>query len=196
MNPPKPLHHLMETLLAVQGEMGVAAGRGPAPVEAWNPPLCADIGMKITADGCWWHDGSRITRQPLIDLFARVLRKDADGQTYLVTPVEKVVVEVEDSAFVGVRVDQAQTDLGTACVLTTNLGEYVVLGAGHELRVVHDPITQAPRPYVRVRGRLEARILRAPFYEMVEWSEARDGRLWLMSQGVAFDLGSLEDCAP
>jgi uncharacterized protein len=166
--------------------------RGMPPVELWNPPVCGDIGMQIRTDGSWWHEGARITRQPLIDLFATVLRKDEDGQTWLVTPGEKIIVHVQDSHFLGTRVDQVDTSLGPAIALTTNVGDLVVIGPNHKLRVVIDPVTGEPRPYVTVRGRLDARILRAPFYELVEWSREREGQFEIVSQGIAFALGTLE----
>jgi uncharacterized protein len=166
--------------------------RGMPPVELWNPPICADIGMQIRTDGSWWHEGARITRQPLIDLFATVLRKDEDGQTWLVTPSEKIIVQVQDSHFLGTRVDQIDTKLGPSIAVTTNVGDLVVIGPANPLRIVMDPKTGEPRPYVLVRGRLEARILRAPFYELVEWSHERNGQFDILSGGIAFRLGTLE----
>jgi uncharacterized protein len=166
--------------------------RGMPPVERWNPPICADIGMEIRTDGSWWHEGSRITRQPIVDLFATVLRKDDDGQTWLVTPGEKIIVHVQDAHFLGTRVDHVETSLGPSFALTTNVGDLVVIGPSHPLRIVIEPATGEPRPYVTIRGRLEARILRAPFYELVEWSRERKGRYEIVSQGVAFVLGNVE----
>ena len=184
------LNDLMAQLIALRDVHGHE--RGLPPVELWNPPICADIGMQIRTDGSWWHEGARIARQPLIDLFATVLRKDADGQTWLVTPGEKIIVHVQDSHFLGTRVDQVETSLGHAIALTTNVGDLIAIGPAHPLRVVTDSVTGAPRPYVTVRGRLEARILRAPFYELVSWSRERNGRSEIMSQGVAYALGDLE----
>ena len=184
------LNDLMSQLIALRDVH--SQERGLPPVELWNPPVCADIGMEIRTDGSWWHEGARITRQPLIDLFATVLRKDADGQTWLVTPGEKIIVHVQDAHFLGTRVDQVETSLGTAIALTTNVGDLVAIGPEHPLRVVIDAETGAPRPYVMVRGRLEARILRAPFYELVSLGHERDGQFEIISQGVAYPLGALE----
>ena len=91
----------LEALLREQG------GKGPAPVEKWNPPYCGDIGMKIRSDGVWLYQGSPIGRMPLVKLFARVLRKDGDGRHYLVTPAEKVDVDVADAPFLAVEMDAA-----------------------------------------------------------------------------------------
>ena len=184
------LNDLMSQLIALRDVH--SHERGLPPVELWNPPVCADIGMEIRTDGSWWHEGARIVRQPLIDLFATVLRKDADGQTWLVTPGEKIIVHVQDAHFLGTRVDQVETSLGTAIALTTNVGDLVAIGPEHPLRVVIDADTGAPRPYVTVRGYLEARILRAPFYELVSLGQERDGQFEIISQGVAYPLGALE----
>jgi uncharacterized protein len=184
------LNDLMAQLIALRDVH--THERGMPPVELWNPPVCGDIGMQIRTDGSWWHEGARITRQPLIDLFATVLRKDEDDQTWLVTPGEKIIVHVQDSHFLGTRVDQVETTLGPSIALTTNVGDLAVIGPSHPLRVVIDPVTGEPRPYVTVRGRLEARILRAPFYELVELSREREGQFEIVSQGVSFALGNLE----
>lgn len=190
MPTPPDLNDLMQQLIALRDVHG--SGRGLAPVERWNPPDCGDIGMEIRADGSWWHQGTRITRQPLVDLFATVLRKDDDGRTWLVTPGEKIIVHVQDVHFLGIRVDQVHTSLGTSIAVTTNVGDLVVMGPNHPLQVALDLETGQPRPYVTIRGRLQARLLRAAFYDLVAWSEEKNGRLQVVSEGVAFDLGSLE----
>lgn len=166
--------------------------RGMPPVERWNPPICADIGMQIRTDGSWWHEGARILRQPIIDLFATVLRKDEDGQTWLVTPGEKIIVDVQDAHFLATRIDQVETSFGPAIAVTTNVGDLAVIGPNHPLRVVTDVQSGEPRPYVTIRGRLEARILRAPFYELVGLGHEKEGRFEIVSQGVTFALGDLE----
>jgi uncharacterized protein len=184
------LNDLMTQLIALRDVH--SHERGLPPVERWNPAVCGDIGMEIRTDGSWWHEGTRIARQPIIDLFATVLRKDDDGQTWLVTPGEKITVHVQDAHFLVTRVDQIETALGAAFAVTTNVGDLVVIGTKHPLRVVIDAETGEPRPYVTIRGRLEARILRAPFYELVGWGHEREGRFEIMSQGVAYALGDLE----
>jgi uncharacterized protein len=174
------LNDLMTQLIALRDVH--SHERGLPPVERWNPAVCGDIGMEIRT----------IARQPIIDLFATVLRKDDDGQTWLVTPGEKITVHVQDAHFLVTRVDQIETALGAAFAVTTNVGDLVVIGTKHPLRVVIDAETGEPRPYVTIRGRLEARILRAPFYELVGWGHEREGRFEIMSQGVAYALGDLE----
>lgn len=160
-------------------------GRIP-PVERWNPAHCGDIGMEILADGTWKHEGTRITRESLVRLFASILRKDEDGQTYLVTPVEKIMVRVADAPFTAIRVDRDGAGESQTLVFTTNVGDVVTAGSANPIRVSYT--NDEPRPYVLVRGRLEARILRAPFYEMVEWATERAGKLGLWSGGVWWEL--------
>ena len=159
------------------------------PVELWNPTHCGDAGLEILRDGTWLHEGTRMTRESLVRLFASILRKDADGETYLVTPVEKIRVRVEDAPFLAVRADRDGRGREQSLVFTTNVGDVVVAGPERPIRVSYTD--DEPRPYVLVRGRLEARILRAPFYEMIEWSERRDGVLGIWSGGVWFELGAL-----
>jgi hypothetical protein len=180
---PSSLEQLLASLKASAG----GRDKGPPPVDKWNPAHCGDIGMEILADGTWKHEGTRITREALVKLFASILRKDEDGLTYLVTPVEKIVVKVEDAPFVAIRADRVGSGADQAIVFTTNVGDIVQAGPEHPLRV--DRRGDEPRPYVHVRGRLEARVLRAPFYELVDWAETRDGKLGVWSGGVWFELG-------
>lgn len=182
-------------VLAVLKANGVE-GKGPRqfpPVHLWNPERSADIGMEIRKDGSWWHEGGRINRHKLVDLFATILRRDNDGSHWLVTPHEKVVVHVEDAPFLAVRVDRAGRGDDQTLLFTTNLGDTVVCDADHPLRVVTDPETQSPAPYVTVRSGLEAKLTRPTFYELVEWGEERgdDHRLSIQSRGQRFDLGPL-----
>jgi uncharacterized protein len=183
------LGDIIARLRRINGDAPATQARALPPVHLWNPPHCGDIGMEIRRDGSWWHEGTRITRQPLVELFATVLRKDEDGQTYLVTPGEKVIVHVQDAHFLGVRADRAGNGHEQTLVITTNCGDMVALGPECRLRIVTDPATGEPRPYVPVRGRLEARVLRAPFYELVEWGEEVDGHLGVWSRGVFMPLG-------
>ena len=178
-----------DPLAALLAGVRAASGKGERaipPVERWNPPDCGDIGMEIRADGSWWHQGTRIGRQPLVDLFATVLRKDEDGRTWLVTPGEKVIVHVEDAHFRAIRVDRHGEGPAQIVSVLTNVGDLVALGPHNPLRVTVNPVTREPRPYVLVRGRLEALMTRAAFYELVGWSEERDGMVGIWSQGRFF----------
>ena len=186
MTAPDNTSSLEQLLAALKREAG--SGRGLPPVDKWDPAHCGDVGMEILADGTWKHEGARITREALVRLFASILRKDEDGETYLVTPVEKIIVRVEDAPFVAVRVDRHGEGAEQTLVFTTNVGDVVQAGPEHPLRVAMNE--GEPRPYVHVRGRLEARVLRAPFYELVEWAQMRDGKLGVCSGGAWFELGA------
>lgn len=185
--PASPPKSSFEEMLAVLKAHTGTRDKGPPPVDKWNPVHCGDIGMEIMADGTWKHEGTRITREPLVRLFASILRKDEDGQTYLVTPVEKIVVKVHDAPFVAIRADRVGEGKDQQVIFTTNVGDVITAGSANPIRVEHNG--EEPRPYVLVRGRLEARILRAPFYELVEWGETRDGNLELSSGGGRWRLG-------
>ncbi|MES1197112.1 MAG: DUF1285 domain-containing protein [Pseudomonadota bacterium] len=169
-------------------DFGTSAEQKLPPVESWHPAHCGDIGLEIRRDGTWAQEGVRITRESLVKLFASILRKDEDGETYLVTPVEKVRVRVADAPFLAVRADRLGEGRGQTIAFTTNVGDVVVADAAHPIRVVTSE-TGEPRPYVLVRGRLEARILRAPFLELAEWSEPRDDKLGVWSAGAFFPIG-------
>jgi hypothetical protein len=175
---------MLSALKALAG----TSGKEAPPVDQWNPVHCGEAGFEILRDGTWKHEGTRITRETLVRLFASILRKDADGQTYLVTPGEKIRVAVEDAPFVAIRADRHGAGRDQMLLFTTNVGDVVAAGSDHPLRVAHDGA--GPRPYVHVRGRLEARILRAPFYELADWAERRDGKLGVWSGGAWFELGA------
>lgn len=161
-----------------------APGRGLPPVHLWNPAHCGQIDILIRADGVWMHEGTPIGRPELVRLFSTVLRKDPDGY-HLVTPVEKLKIEVEDLPFRAVAVREE----GGALVFTTDQGDEAVVGADHAVVVDTDPSTGEPAPRVHVRGELWARIARPVFYELVERAEAVEGRLAISSGGVVFPLG-------
>ena len=149
--------------------------------------------MVIKADGSWWHEGTRITRRGLIDLFASILRKDADGETYLVTPVEKIKIAVERAHFLAVRADIEGEGENQRIFFTTNLDEVIEAGAENPIRVETDAKTLEPAPFVTVRGRLEASLNRPVFYELVENAVERDTdkgkQLGIWAGGVFFPLG-------
>ena len=164
-----------------------APGRGLPPVHLWNPPHSGEIDIVIKKDGSWIHEGGRIGREALVRLFSTVLRKDPDG-IYLVTPVEKMKITVEDAPFVAVRVDRD----GEALKFLTNVGDEVEAGPENAIRVETDAGGE-PRPYLHVRRGLEALISRPVFYELVEMAQPRetaDGRrLGVASNDAWFDLG-------
>lgn len=157
--------------LAALIERAAAPGRGLPPVDKWNPPFCGDIDMRIAADGTWYYLGTPIGRERLVRLFSTVLRKDADGRTYLVTPVEKVGIEVEDAPFLAVEMSANQTDGRQVLTFRTNVGDVVEAGSDHPLRFDIVGQNAELKPYLHVRGRLEALVSRALMYDLVELGE-------------------------
>jgi uncharacterized protein len=177
----------LEALLKEQ-----ASDRLP-PVEKWNPPYCGDIGMRIRNDGVWFYQGSPIGRKPLVKLFSRVLRKDEDGRHYLVTPVEKVDVAVDDAPFLAVEMEVAGSGREQILTFRTNVDDAVRCGPEHRLRFVEEVPGGGLKPYLRVRGRLEALVTRALYYDLVEMAvPAGDGTdaLVVWSAGVPFPVAA------
>ncbi len=150
------------------------AKRGPAPVERWNPPFCGNIDMEIRADGTWFYMGTPIGRAPLVRLFSTVLRKDEDGQTYLVTPVEKVAIKVADAPFIAVEMIVTEKEGEPLLTFRTNVGDVVEIGEDHPLRFEIAGENNELKPYILVRGRLEALVSRALMYDLVACGEIVD----------------------
>jgi hypothetical protein len=181
---PETTDAMQSLIAAVQ-----SAGEGLPPVHLWNPEYCGEMDMVIRRDGTWWHEGRRITRDRLTRLFSTILRKDEDGRHYLVTPVEKVPVEVETAPFLAIRVDRIERERGPGLVFTTNMGDLVAAGPERPLWTAPDPQGEGRLPFVRVRGALDALITRPVFYELAEMSETRDGVVGVESEGAFFALG-------
>ncbi|SDX35434.1 DUF1285 domain-containing protein [Roseicitreum antarcticum] len=146
---------------------GAAENGKLPPVHLWNPPFCGDIDIRIARDGTWYHEGSPITRPAMVRLFSTILRREGEAY-FLVTPVEKLGIQVEDAPFVAIDFEQAGTDDTPSLTFVTNVGDRVHLGADHPLRVAIDPGTDAPSPYIMVRDGLEALIDRKSFYRLVD----------------------------
>ena len=146
-------------------------GRLP-PVEKWNPPFCGDIDMKIAADGTWFYQKTPIGRPALVKLFASILKREGDSY-FLVTPVEKVGITVEDAPFLAVELRQARNDQGLLLSFRTNVEDWVEAGPGHALKFVPETSTGGLKPYLHVRRDLWAKVTRALFYDLVELGEER-----------------------
>lgn len=170
-----------------------AAKTGAPPVHLWNPPFCGDIDMEIRRDGTWFYLGTPIGREALVRLFASILKLE-DGKFYLVTPVEKVGIRVEDAPFIAVDFEADRDGLS----FTTNMGDRVTAGPEHPIRITFAPDGE-PRPYVMVRRGLEARIDRKTFYRLVEIAQPADwqGEAWLglTSGGVFFPIVPMREIA-
>ncbi|MEN8722789.1 MAG: DUF1285 domain-containing protein [Alphaproteobacteria bacterium] len=167
--------------------------RGVAPVDKWNPDYCGEMDMRIARDGTWFHEGSPIGRKQLVRLFSTVLRKDEDGRHYLVTPVEKIGITVDDAPFLGVEVAVEGAGQDMSLSFRTNVDDQVTADADHPIRVTIDKETGEPSPYVLVRGRLEAKIARSVFYELVALGQeqAHEGAIHfgLWSGGIFHSFG-------
>jgi uncharacterized protein len=178
-------------LAGLEEMLRAQASDRPPPVESWNPPYCGDIGMAIGADGTWFYQGSPIGRKPLVKLFSRVLRRDLDGRHFLVTPVEKVDIAVADAPFLAVEMEVAASGKAQDLIFRTNVDDVVRCGADHPLRFVVEEGSGGLKPYLHVRGRLEALVTRALYYDLVELAVEDDaGRLGVWSGGAFFPLDS------
>ena len=186
------IKNIAPQLGSLEALLKTAGGRGPPPVERWDPPYCGDIGLKIGRDGTWFYQGSPIGRLPLVKLFASVLRRDADGRHYLVTPAEKVDVAVEDAPFLAVEMEAQGMGRDQALLFRTNVDDVVACGPQHPLRFVVEPGSGGLKPYVLVRGQLEALVSRAVYYDLVELvaggegSDASDSARGIWSGGAFF----------
>ncbi|MDJ1006685.1 MAG: DUF1285 domain-containing protein [Paracoccaceae bacterium] len=162
---------------------------GLPPVHLWNPPFCGDLDMVIKRDGTWFYEGTPIGRKELVRLFSTILKIE-DGAYFLVTPVEKVGITVEDAPFVAVDFEVSGSD--QTLTFETNVRDRTIAGTDNPIRVVRDPETGEPAPYVHVRAGLEALIDRKSFYRLVDLGETDTvgGVDWfgVRSSGVFFPI--------
>jgi len=157
------------------------------PVDRWDPPHCGHSGMRIARDGTWYHDGAPIRRAAMVRLFSTVLRREADGRHMLVTPVEKLDIDVESTAFRAIAMTSAGEGRTRRIVFALDSGDAVVLGPDHPLQLV--PTANGPSPRVAVRHRLEAELTRPVYYELAELALAEGGdRPGVWSSGTFFPL--------
>jgi len=173
----------LEALLAAAG-----AGTGPRPVETWDPPYCGDIGLAIGKDGTWTYQGSPIGRIGLVKLFASILRKDEDGRTYLVTPVEKVDCHVADAPFLAVEMAVSGEEEKRTLTFRTNADDVVSVNADHPMRFVEQSESGGLKPYILVRGRLEALVTRAVYGDLMALVEEHRGVVGIRSGGLFWRL--------
>ena len=163
------------------------------PVDSWHPDFSGELDMRISRDGTWLYLGSPIKRHRMVKLFASILRHDEDSRYYLVTPVEKFAILVEDAPFRAVAMDVHGTGRDQVLTFRTNVDDEVMAGPDHLIRLDIDPETAEPSPYVHVRGRLEALINRPIFYDLADLGleESYDGKcqFGVWSAGVFFPLG-------
>src|SRR5215470_17214745 len=157
-----------------------ASDAGPPPVHLWNPPYCGEIDLRIATDGIWYYQKTPIGRPALVRLFASILKREGE-RYFLVTPVEKCGIVVDDAPFLAVELntespdgDHPQGSAAQALKFRTNVDDWVLCGSEHRLRFEPDVSTGGLKPYVHVRRDLWAKVTRALFYDLVELGEERD----------------------
>ncbi|MDC1302722.1 DUF1285 domain-containing protein [Pelagibacterales bacterium] len=162
------------------------------PVDKWNPEFCGDIDMKIMRNGKWFYMGTEIKRPAMVKLFSGILRLDSDNCYYLVTPVEKVRISVEDAPFIATSLISENKDNINHLYFITNVNEKILLTKNNPLEIKINNITEEPSPYIFVRKNLKALISRSVFYELIELATKKniDGKdcLVLVSAGEVFKL--------
>jgi len=168
-----------------------ASRKGPPPVHLWNPPFCGEIDIRIARDGTWFYLGTPIGRAPLVKLFSSILRAEG-GRYVLVTPVEKVGIQVDDAPLHAIDFTAEGTGRAQSLTFQTRTDDAATLGPDHPLRLPRDPVTGEPSPYVLIRPGLEARIDRKSFYRLVDLGvhEPLDGSSWfgVWSGGMFFPM--------
>jgi uncharacterized protein len=173
---------------AVAGMAREASRTGLPPVHRWNPPFCGDLDMRIASDGTWFYLKTPIGRSALVKLFASVLKREGD-KYFLVTPVEKCGIVVEDAPFLAVELKPENTARGQVLHFRTNVDDWVACGRDHALRFEPEPLTGGLKPYLHVRRDLWAKVTRALFYDLVELGEERaigDERMFGVASGGEF----------
>ena len=184
---------MLEALVARAGNHG----KNLPPVELWHPDYCGEIDMVIRRDGTWFYMGTPIGRAPLVRLFSTVLRKDDDDKTYLVTPVEKIGITVEDAHFVAVEMSPQGNGADQVLTFRTNVGDVVEASDQNSLRFEIVEENQGVKPYLLVRGRLEALVSRAVMYDLIALGEdvEIDGEcvFALRSNGAVFPIMNSDD---
>lgn len=178
-------------IAALSKEITAVSSTGAPPVDRWNPDYCGEIDLRIKRDGTWLYGGTPIGRPALVKLFSSVLWQE-NGQYFLKTPVEKMAIQVDDVPFHIVHLDVFNQEGSAVLRFVTQTGDEIVAGNEHPIRVVQDPITGEPSPYLLIRFGMEGLISRSVFYQLVELAqcerEAGRERWWIESQGARFVL--------
>jgi uncharacterized protein len=181
-------------LEGIAGALKQAGVRGPPPVHLWNPPYCGEIDMRIAADGTWFYQKTPIGRPALVKLFASVLKRE-DDHYFLVTPVEKCGITVDETPFLAVELEVDDADAtagpgaGRVLRFRTNVDDWVTAGRDNPLRFEPESVTGGLKPFLHVRRNLWAKVTRALFYDLVELGEERDvagERMFGVASGPAF----------
>jgi uncharacterized protein len=182
------------TRVAREAADAAATGKGLPPVHLWNPPFCGDLDMRIAGDGTWFYLGTPIGRPALVRLFSTILKRE-DGKHFLVTPVEKVGIKVDDAPFLAVEMAKDADSRGPLLRFRTNVDDWVVCDGDHALRF-EAAADGGMVPYLHVRADLWAKVTRALYYDLVDIGEERvvDGRprFGIASGGVFFTMADAE----
>jgi len=191
------IYHLTMTdlskIIKFATEFNEQSTDGLPPVDQWNPEYCGDIGMEIKRDGTWYYMGTPIGRKRIVKLFSRILRKEDDNTYVLVTPVEKVLIKVEDAPFIATFVEILGKGKELNLKFHTNVDDIIVASKDYPIRVDINKITNEPSPYVLIRRNLEAKISRSVFYELIELAEHLDNKFGIWSSGSFFPFSDSRD---
>ena len=171
----------------IVASINATKSRGLPPVHLWNPPFCGDLDMRIARDGTWFYQGTPIGRPGLVKLFSSILKKEGE-KYFLVTPVEKVGIIVDDAPFVAVDFDARGEGEDQRLTFVTHVEDRATASAENPIRVVRDPNTGEPSPYILMRSNLEALIDRKSFYRLVDLGEHEDGWFGVRSSGAFFPI--------
>lgn len=164
-----------------------AKTRGLPPVHLWNPPFCGDLDMRIARDGTWFYQGTPIGRPGLVKLFSSILKREG-GKYFLVTPVEKVGITVDDAPFVAIDFESKGHGTDQTLTFVTHVDDVAIAGPDHPIRVERDAETGEPSPYILIRADLEALIDRKSFYRLVDLGAHHDGWFGVWSSGAFFGI--------
>jgi hypothetical protein len=182
-------------LEAISGALARSGAKGPPPVELWNPPFCGDLDMRIATDGTWFYLKTPIGRPALVKLFASVLKREGDSY-FLVTPVEKCGITVDDAPFLAVELNVEDGADGRVLHFRTNVDDWVTCGPQHALRFEPEAGTGGLKPYLHIRRDLWAKVTRALFFDLVEIGEERDvegkAMFGVSSMGMFFPMAPAE----
>lgn len=163
-------------------------------IPPWNPPYCGEIDMRIAADGTWYYLGTPIGRKEMVKLFSKVLRKE-DDNFFLVTPVEKVKIIVDDAPFLAISVQPIKMDNKNALVFTTQVDDEIILNLDNPIKVLVNADINTPQPYILARSKLWAKLSRPVYYELINIAEEKvidsETHLGVNSLGDFFSLGTL-----
>ena len=191
------IYHLtmsdLSKIIKFATELNEKSTDGLPPVDQWNPEYCGDIGMEIKRDGTWYYMGTPIGRKRIVKLFSRILRKEDDNTYVLVTPVEKVLINVEDAPFIATYVEILGEGKELNLKFNTNVDDTIIASKDYPIRVVINKKTNEPSPYILIRRNLEAKISRPVFYELIEIAEHFNDKFGVWSGGSFFPFSNSKD---